>query len=325
MVRPSTAPGQAVEEHPDLSLPPKQAASLFTRGLTSRFPAHRSRLFPMPLSPYKQAIARIYGARALSYDHSGENAAWHLGLCDTLLSRAALQEGEQVLDLATGTGTIALEAARRVGPNGRVVAVDLAPEMLAEAERKAAEQGLSDVIAFQLADAEDFRSELRFDHAFCCAALVWMSDMKQAIAHWHALLRPGGWLHLQTHSEDAFLASGVLAEAAAERGIELRFHRPFGGSSKLRAILAAAGFEAIDILEEPDHVECPVGQVLRNVPQKDSPFPGQEHSPLLNVGDQEWAAIEGETCARLEQQSTNGVILDSRTSLFARARRPALA
>lgn len=278
----------------------------------------------MPLSPYKQAIARIYGARARSYDHSGENAAWHLRLCDTLLSRAALQEGELVLDLATGTGTIALEAARRVGPNGRVVAVDLAPEMLAEATRKAAEQGLSGVIVFQLADAEDVRSELRFDHAVCCAALVWMSGMQSAIAHWHTLLRPGGWLHLQTHSEDAFLASGVLAEVAAERGIELRFHRPFGSSGKLRAILAAAGFEAIDILEEPDHVEVPLAQVLRSVPQKDSPFPGQEPNPLLNVGDEEWAAIECETCARLEQQARNGAILDSRTSLYARARSPAL-
>ena len=324
MVSRTTAQHQSVEEPPDFIVPVGSAPLLPERGLTSRH-AQRGRLCPMPLSPYKQAIARIYGARALSYDHSGENTAWHLRLCDTLLSRAALQEGEQVLDLATGTGTIALEAARRVGPHGRVVAVDLAPEMLAEADRKAAEQGLSDVIAFHLADAETFRLELRFDHAFCCAALVWMSDMKQAIAHWQALLRPGGWLHLQTHSEDAFLASGVLAEVAAERGIELRFHRPFGSSSRLRAILAAAGFEAIDILEEPDHVEVPVGKVLRSVPQKDSPFPGQELSTLLNVGDEEWAAIHGETCARLEQQARNGVILDSRTSLFARARRPALA
>ncbi len=324
MVSRTTAQHQSVQGPPDFIVAVGAAPLLPERGLTSCFP-HRSKLRPMPLSPYKQAIARIYGARARSYDHSGENAAWHLRLCDTLMSRTALQEGELVLDLATGSGTIALEAARRVGPNGRVVAVDLAPEMLAEAERKAAEQGLSDVIAFQLADAEDFRSELRFDHAFCCAALVWMGDMKQAIAHWQALLRPGGWLHLQTHSEDAFLASGVLAEVAAERGIELRFHRPFGSRDKLRAILAAAGFEAIDILEEPDHVEVPVGQVLRSVPYKDSPFPGQDPSPLLNVGDEEWAAIEAETCARLEQQARNGVILDSRTSLFARARRPALA
>ena len=278
----------------------------------------------MPLSPYKQAIARIYGARARSYDHSGENAVWHLRLCDTLLSRADVQVGEQGLDLATGTGTIGLEAARRVGPQGRVVAVDLAPEMLAEAERKAAERGLTDVITFHLADAEDFRSELRFDHAFCCAALVWMSDMKRAIAHWHALLRPGGWLHLQTHSEDAFLASGVLAQVAAEWGIELTFHKPFGSNVKLRAILAAAGFEIIDILEEPDHLEVPLAQLLRSVPQRDFPLPGQEHAPLLNVGEEAWAAIQGETRSRLERMATNGMILDNRTSLFARARKSAL-
>jgi hypothetical protein len=99
----------------------------------------------------------------------------------------------------------------------------------------------------------------------------------------------------------------MMASTACTDAAGLRFPKPSGRLDKLRAILAAADCEVIDILEEPDHVEVPVGQVLRSVPQKDSPFPGQEHSPLLNVGDEEWAAIDGETCARLEQQARNGV------------------
>lgn len=183
------------------------------------------------------------------------------------MHRSALQAGELVLDLATGTGTIALAAARQVGPQGQVVGVDLSAQKLAEAERKAAVRCLADRVTFHLADAETFPSELRFDHAFCCAALVWMGDVK-------------------------------------------------------RDILIEAGFEAIDILEEQDVLEVPLSQMLGSGPQRDFPFPGQEPDPLQDVGQEEWAAIHAETCARLEQRAMDGVIRENRTSLFARAREP---
>src|SRR5713101_2662396 len=64
---------------------------------------------------------------------------------DALVGRAALRAGEQVLDLGTGTGAVAQRAAAIVGPSGRVVGVDISPEMLALARHGAATLGLGNL------------------------------------------------------------------------------------------------------------------------------------------------------------------------------------
>ena len=64
-------------------------------------------------------------------------ARWHpkivaqqVNMRDVLIQQARLEPGMRVLDLACGTGDPAVEIARRVGPDGRVTATDLSPEML---------------------------------------------------------------------------------------------------------------------------------------------------------------------------------------------------
>jgi ubiquinone/menaquinone biosynthesis C-methylase UbiE len=59
-----------------------------------------------------------------------------------VLRRAALQPGQQVLDLGTGTGSVALKAASSVSPGGNVTAVGISPDMLALAQQRAASMGL---------------------------------------------------------------------------------------------------------------------------------------------------------------------------------------
>ncbi len=88
---------------------------------------------PPPLRPvprrndYKQRVARQFDSRAPRYDCDN---SYHPPLAARLVRLAALQAGEHVLDVATGTGLVALQAAREVGPAGSVLGVDLSPAMV---------------------------------------------------------------------------------------------------------------------------------------------------------------------------------------------------
>lgn len=61
---------------------------------------------------------------------------------DKILARAGVKEGERVLDVGCGTGSLAIAAKQRVGPAGSVSGLDASPEMLARARKKAAKAGL---------------------------------------------------------------------------------------------------------------------------------------------------------------------------------------
>jgi ubiquinone/menaquinone biosynthesis C-methylase UbiE len=73
---------------------------------------------------------------------------------EQVISRAALEPGEQVLDLGTGTGAIAIRAAGVVGSHGHVLGVDISSDMLALARQRTAELSLSNV-SYREGRAED--------------------------------------------------------------------------------------------------------------------------------------------------------------------------
>ncbi len=70
-----------------------------------------------------------------------------------LVERAALQPGERGLDVGTGTGHVALDAASAVSPDGHVTGIDISAAMLAHARRKAQDASLTNV-DFQEGDAQ---------------------------------------------------------------------------------------------------------------------------------------------------------------------------
>src|SRR5215475_13577213 len=58
-------------------------------------------------------------------------------LVEQVITRAALQPGQHVLDLGTGTGSVALHAASLVGPGGAVLGIDISPAVLSVAQQRA--------------------------------------------------------------------------------------------------------------------------------------------------------------------------------------------
>ncbi len=107
-----------------------------------------------------------------------------------LLDTVGVTPGWRCLDLGSGGGHVAMELARRVGPSGAVVGIDLDGELLQVATSDAAEQGLAN-ITFRVAAIEEV-AESRFDLAYARLVLMHLRDPGRALNTMTAAVRPGG-------------------------------------------------------------------------------------------------------------------------------------
>jgi demethylmenaquinone methyltransferase/2-methoxy-6-polyprenyl-1,4-benzoquinol methylase len=126
------------------------------------------------------------------------NTAMTAGLHHRWRARAAdlahVGPGGRVLDVATGTGDLAIELARRVSPGGEVVGSDFAEGMLDRARRKAAAAGGADVRPrFEWADAMELPyAEDSFDAATVGFGARNFDDLGRGLAEMVRVVRPGG-------------------------------------------------------------------------------------------------------------------------------------
>lgn len=270
------------------------------------------------LNEYKQQIADLYSRRSQTYDDSD----WHPRIAHRLVEHARISRGQHVLDIATGTGMVAIEAAQLLGSEGRVVGVDISDGMLEQARRKVEALGLSN-IQFQLADAEalDF-PENSFDLVLCSSAFIWMSDLNAALQLWHRLLKPGGLIGFHAFAETAFVG-GVVAQKVAEKyGISYAMSKPTGTIEKCHDLLTAAGFEAIEIKPEQDGGYISLEQAKRMWAGSEHPAPGQFPNPLSQLSSEQLEQAKAEFEAKLEALVTEQGIWNDVTIFFTFGRKP---
>jgi arsenite methyltransferase len=107
-----------------------------------------------------------------------------------------LAPGERVLDLGSGAGTDSLVAVQMVGPEGRVVGVDMTPEMVSKARASAAELGASNV-DFLESEAEKLPfADASFDVVISNGVIDLIPDKDAVFAELFRVLRPGGRLQI---------------------------------------------------------------------------------------------------------------------------------
>lgn len=110
---------------------------------------------------------------------------------DLVIDAAAVEPGEDVIDVACGTGLVTLPVAAGVGPDGRVLATDLSPKMVADLEASLASTRTTNVEVV-CGDAEHLDTDRTFDVALCSLGLMYVPDPPAAIRELHRVLRPGG-------------------------------------------------------------------------------------------------------------------------------------
>jgi ubiquinone/menaquinone biosynthesis C-methylase UbiE len=118
-----------------------------------------------------------------------------------VLDLFGLRAGETVLEIGPGTGFYSIEAARRVGARGRLVCLDIQPEMLQHTRRRLLARGLE--AAFVQADAGALPLRAAsVDHVFLIGVLGEIPDRTVALAEMRRVLRPGGRLSLSEQLPD---------------------------------------------------------------------------------------------------------------------------
>ena len=107
---------------------------------------------------------------------------------------AALEPGGSALDTCCGTGDLALELARRTGPEGSVIGSDFSERMLDLAREKATRRGVPGV-RFEWADALDLPyDDARFDAVTVGFGVRNLADLERGVGEMARVLRPGGRL-----------------------------------------------------------------------------------------------------------------------------------
>ncbi len=216
------------------------------------------------------AIAFGYSAAELATLPEGAN----LGLsCGNPQAVAALQAGETVLDLGSGAGFDCFLAAGKVGPNGRVIGVDMTDAMLEKARTNVAKTGLGNV-EFRKGEIESLPVEDdSIDVVISNCVLNLVPDKDRAFREIHRVLKPGGRLAVSDMAWEIEPPAPVRKDLEAIVGC-------IGGALVLDDYIARlnrAGFRRVDVERHPE-AACKMAEVAGVVPP-----PGSEHLLSVNI------------------------------------------
>jgi arsenite methyltransferase len=185
-----------------------------------------------------------------------------LGLgCGAPLEHLELQRGETVVDLGSGAGIDALIAARAVGPEGRVIGIDMTPEMLAKARANAASVGAGHV-EFREGRLEALPVDDGTVDAItsnCVINLV--PDKSKVFAEIHRVLKPGGRLVVSDVMLDGELPEIITRDVMAYVGC-------VSGAVQRKdylAMLTDAGLGDIEIAKDVDFIPKEINTAMEEL------------------------------------------------------------
>jgi ubiquinone/menaquinone biosynthesis C-methylase UbiE len=164
------------------------------------------------------------------------------------MERAALQSGERVLDVGCGCGTTTLELARRVGPTGAAIGLDISAPMLEQARRVAAQ---TSNVRFINADAQTHRlEEDSVDVIFSRFGVMFFADPRAAFANLRTALATRGRLAFacwRSLPENPWMAVPMMAAMQhvtmpPPPAPDAPGPLAFADADRVRGILSGAGF-----------------------------------------------------------------------------------
>lgn len=178
----------------------------------------------------------------------------NLGLgCGNPVALASLREGETVLDLGSGAGLDCFLAAKRVGKNGKVIGIDMTPEMIVKA-RENVKRGNYRNVEFRLGEIENLPvADNSVDIVISNCVINLSSDKKKVFKEAFRVLKPGGRLMISDiillKKLPTFIKNSITAYVGCLSGAIMK--------DKYMGTIKAAGFQDVRIIDEtPFPLEC---------------------------------------------------------------------
>ena len=253
---------------------------------------------------YKRQIIDFYDART-DYDNDFTRSRAY-----SLLELVTPSMGQTVLDVATGTGFIALEAAQRVGIQGKVIGVDFAPKMLQQARAKINTAGLTNIELLEAdVDELDF-PENSFDAILCSSAIVLFSNITAVLQNWYRWLKSDGTLAFSCYSQNSFFTP-VIMKVCNHFSYELpNLHETLGTEEKCQKILEGIGFREIEVKTKQ------LGKYL-TVDEAKNLWNGTwlhpQYHPLLELTSEQREELKAQFRAEIAKLSTKKGVWDEST------------
>jgi ubiquinone/menaquinone biosynthesis C-methylase UbiE len=176
---------------------------------------------------------------------------------DKIVQLAEIKQGDRVLDIATGIGEPAVTAAKKVMPNGKVVAIDISPRMLAIARTRAKSLGLDGIMEFRESDGEKIDSLepiSKFDAILSRFGLMFFPNLSEVLVKIREVLATNGRLSAAVWSAPSKVPWLDLAFAAVRKQINAPAPPPgtpgpfaLADIESLKQSFSQAGFKDIKI------------------------------------------------------------------------------
>ncbi|MDF5731236.1 MAG: class I SAM-dependent methyltransferase [Rhizonema sp. PD38] len=267
------------------------------------------------MSDYKQRVIEFFNRRT-AYDQEGSR---HPREASLLLKSVQLQKGQKILDVATGTGLVAIPAAQVVGPQGYVIGVDFSPGMISQARQKTEAARLQN-IEFIESDADQLNfGDRSFDVIFCCSAIMYLADVLGTLKNWYRWLKPEGVVAFSCAAGISYMAPVQIRVCAKLFGISLQhINEPLATSEKCYKLMQEAGFRNIEVKIEEAGEYVSIGDSRMS-------WRGEGFYPRGNVlsqlSPQQLDQLQAEYRAEVEKLATDKGIWYETTTFFAVSRK----
>jgi demethylmenaquinone methyltransferase/2-methoxy-6-polyprenyl-1,4-benzoquinol methylase len=149
----------------------------------------------VPVEEKASLVKGVFDSVATRYDIMNDlmSAGMHRLWKRHTIDQAAVRAGQYVLDLAGGTGDLALKFARQVGPKGHVVLADINAAMLEQGRRRLVDAGVAGNLSIAQVNAESLPFD---DGSFDCITIAFglrnVTDKQSALESMYRVLKPGG-------------------------------------------------------------------------------------------------------------------------------------